>query len=210
MNARAWLIVLVAAAVACGCSSRVARYGAAERIEPPRVVARPVASPDDPQLAALVLRDTAGLEPDVANAWVDTLDELVETARRHVPEADALLGVRAYERTVYVELVDSANPNLELSVMFDAHRGNEPHVGNPRYSEDEPFDWRAVDFTVPAALIDAITTRYPALRVTDVILSRAHSGHFDLAWRFDVDDARGSLATIYADPDGTVIAVDPM
>ena len=31
---------------------------------------------------------------------------------------------------------------------------------------------------------------------------------FGLGWNVEVEDARGSLATVFADPDGSIVAVD--
>lgn len=201
---------MLLACAAAGCSSRTASYSAAEQIEPPAVVARPAGSPADRQLDALVVRDTAGLEPDGPSARVEQLDALVGQAWQLLPDADALLSVRASDRMVYVDMVDSARPNLELSVMFDPDNPSQPYLSEPRYTDDEPFHARGVDFSAPAALIEAITTRFPGVRVTNVRLNRASSYDFGLVWNLSVDDARGSLATVFADLDGTVIAVDPV
>lgn len=82
------------------------------------------------------------------------------------------------------------------------------YVGEPSFSEDPTFDLGTIDPAVPAALIAAIQVSMPNGRVTRLDLEGGLSYGFGLVWHLDVEDARGSLANVFADLDGAIVAVD--
>jgi hypothetical protein len=188
------------------CSdSRTVTYDDAEAIIAPTFAAKPASPGDSPQLAALTLRDTAGLVPDAANAAADVLPEAVAAVLAERPDLTEFFGISVYDDYIHVDAADPALPGRQISGLFNIEYG----LSFSESFNDYPvFTLDGVDLSVPAALIRGITERYPSLRVTDVVLNPLQSYELGLCWNLNVVDARGSLATVFADLDGTVIAVD--
>ena len=74
--------------------------------------------------------------------------------------------------------------------------------------DDTTFPITAVHIEAITALVDGLTDRYPTLLVDMPRLSTELSYDLGLSWRMDLVDARGDLAIIFADLDGTVTVVD--
>ncbi len=68
----------------------------------------------------------------------------------------------------------------------------------PELVQPEPF----------VALIDGLIERYPTLQIDTPRFDIGLSYGLGLAWRIELNDARGRLATVWAEPDGRVVAVE--
>ena len=83
------------------------------------------------------------------------------------------------------------------------------NVSDPSPSREETYTLDGVDVSAPGRLVRGIEARFPGVHVTSVDLRVGLSSpNFGLEWYLDLADARGDLATVFADPDGTVVAVD--
>jgi hypothetical protein len=197
---------VVAAVVVAGCAnSRAVSYDDAVAVTAPTIVPRPPSPGESPHLAALTMRDTAGLALDTANADAALLPDAVAAARAAVPEGDRLTGLAVRGENVYVSLARTNQPDREQLVLVSEGR---LFVNDPTFSEARTFAFEDVDLSVPAQLVAGITARFPAVRVPDIVLNWSQSYDLGLVWNVEVEDARGTLATVFADLDGTVIAVD--
>jgi hypothetical protein len=95
-----------------------------------------------------------------------------------------------------------------LSVSASYRRDDGLYVGEPSFSEEPGFPLSAVDPELPPRLLDALAQRFPATAVVSMDMDIGLSYDFGLCWYLRLEDARGSFANVFVDPDGTVIAVD--
>lgn len=200
-----WCGVGAAALAACGGSRTVALPDVAA-VTAPTVSPRPSDLADAAQLAALVPRDVAGLPPSSASADAALLPAAMAALRAQVPEAHDLERLSIYDSGVFFTYADPTTPGRATSAVFDPDLGL--RVFEPQLRSDDTFAMDAVDPNVPGALVAGIERRYPTVHVTSVDLRRGLSFGFDLAWFLGLEDAAGRLANVFADLDGTVIAVD--
>jgi hypothetical protein len=179
--------------------------------EPEQVPARtfitvPADLADSVQLAAMPIRDTAGLPPPEESASTDMLAVAIDALAQLDPAPTTLTRLSIYDGYISVTFPDPENANRSISASY---REGEPlYLSEPRFDESVPYDIVSVDPAVPDRLKRAIEQRFPQVRVTDLDLDRGLSHEFDLVWYVSVDDARGQLATVYADLDGAIVAVD--
>jgi hypothetical protein len=82
------------------------------------------------------------------------------------------------------------------------------HQGDTQPSSDGAYRLDGVDVAAPGRLVAGIEGRFPSRAVTSIDLRVGLSYGFGLVWYVEVDDARGQLAIVFADPDGTIVAVD--
>ena len=74
--------------------------------------------------------------------------------------------------------------------------------------EDTTFPISSVRPDVITALVTGLAERYPTLQIDYPRLSTELSYELGLSWRLELLDARGALATLFTDLDGTVTVVD--
>jgi hypothetical protein len=161
---------------------------------------------DSPQLDALVPRETAGLEPTSASANGGLLPGALEALNSLDPAPTALSRLSIYNDSVYLSYLDRGIAGRSVSLVY---RGPDDFsVSEPSFADSGTYPISAVDRDVPARLIDAIERRFPGTRVTSVDLDVGLSYDFGLVWYLDIEDARGMLATVFADLDGAIVAVD--
>lgn len=214
MLRRAWartIVVVTAAPLAISaCGGREVALPLAERVAAPTFATVPADLADSPQLAAMPLRDTAGLAPSGSSALATELAAAVSAVMSEAePRPERFIRVSVYDRNVYVSWLDPASPNRSYSAVYYPGDGDELYVSGPDFTQEESFSLEGVDLTVPARLVSAIEQRFAGdLVATDVDLRVGLSYGFGLVWNISVDDARGHLATVFADLDGAIVAID--
>jgi hypothetical protein len=190
----------------CGTSGRVVEVPAAGALAIPAFVTVPADLARSPQLRALVPRDTAGLEPTAERANGELLVDAL-AALATLPDAPTRVSrIGIYNNSVNITYEQNGVAGRAVTVSYQP--GSALYVGEPSFSDDPTYDLAAVDPAVPAAVIAAIEARVPNARVTRLDLSIGLSYGFGLVWYLDVEDARGSLANVFADLDGAIVAVD--
>lgn len=188
-----------------GCT-RTASYDDALEIPAPTFAPVPPSPADSPQLDALVLRDTAGLtvsgplpDPSLVTAALAAVEE-------QYPGTDRISDLYFDDQNVWMTMLDPDGLGRERSIYWSAGRLS---VGEPQFmDEDTTFPVDAIHVEAITALVDGLADRYPTLLVDLPRLSTELSYDLGLSWRMDLVDARGTLATIFTDLDGTVTVVD--
>lgn len=158
------------------------------------------------ELRALVPRETAGIAPSSAPAAVDSLPGALAALRASADKPTQLTRVYIYGDTVIFDYEKDGVRGRSVSAVYRA--GDNLIVSDPSFDVQVTFPLDSVDPSVLPGLVKGILARVPDAVVANVALDAAQSGGFGLVWNIQVDDARGSLATVYADLDGTVVAVD--
>jgi hypothetical protein len=196
-------VVLACTLGACGEEASLPDPAAYPAPEPP-ATRGDVA--DALQLEALPIRDTAGLAATEPSADTGLLTAGLAALAAAVP------GVTDYDRiSVYDEvlIVGFQAPGEEgRSISAGYFPDGRLNLSEPTPSSEPTFTLAGVDLDAPARLVRGIEARVPGVRVTSVDLRVGLSYDFGLVWYLDLADARGSLATVFADPDGTIVAVD--
>jgi hypothetical protein len=199
---------LLLALTLCGCSGggRLVAVPAPGAVRIPTFVTVPDDLARSPQLRALVPRDTAGLDPTDAPARGDLLPAALAAfaALDDAPQHISDLTIYSDFVNITYEQGGVAGRAVTASYRPDA----DVYVGDPSFSDDPTFDLATIDPSVPAALIDAIHTHVPNAQVSRLDLDAGLSSGFGVVWVAYVEDARGALATVYADLDGAIVAVD--
>jgi hypothetical protein len=200
--------VVAAAVLACGLS------GCGEEASLPDPAAYP--APDPPatrvdavealQLEALPIRDTAGLAVTEPGADTGLLTDGLAALRAAVPDVTDYDRISVYDDVLIVGFQPPGEAGRTVSAAYFPDR--RLNLGEPAPSTERTFTLDGVDVDAPGRLVRGIEARFPGVRVRSVDLRVGLSYDFGLAWYLDVEDARGGLATVFADPDGTVIAVD--
>jgi hypothetical protein len=197
---------VIVALVVGGCGGREVGIPAAEVVLAPSFATLPDDLAASSQLDAIPERNTAGLVPDVERAAVALLPDALAWAAALEPPPREFVRISVYDRNVLLEWRDPTTAGRQISAGYDAD--GSVYVSEPRFGEDEPFSVADLDVTVPARVAEAIERRVPAARVTSVDLRVALSYGFGLVWYVQLTDARGTLATVFADLDGAIVAVD--
>ena len=199
---------MVAVGVALvGCSTRTVSYDEAVAIDAPTFASTPSRPEQSPQLDALVLRDTAGLEnsePDANPALVgQALADLTEA----FPDVERISDLYFDDANVWMTIIDPQSPSRSRSVYWSD--GSGLSVGEPEFmEEDTTFALSAVNLDAITALVNGLAERYPTLQIDMPRLDTQLSYELGLSWRMELVDARGGLAIIFTDLDGTVTVVD--
>jgi hypothetical protein len=188
------------------CGGREVTTPDLDAVPPPTFASMPTDLADAPQLAAVPVRDTAGLPPDVESASPALLPAALAELATLDPPPRELVRVSIYGGDVFLEWRDPTAAGRQISASYDASGGF--YVSDPRFGEDEAFTVALVDPAVPARLVDAIERRIPSARVTSLDLRVALSYGFGLVWYVELRDARGTLSTVFAELDGAIVAVD--
>jgi hypothetical protein len=201
-----WLSIGVFTVALAGCT-RSASYDDAVAIEAPSFARAPAAPADSPQLEALELRDTAGLGAPGPNADPTILGPALAELEREFPGVDRISDLYFDEDSVWLTIVDPESPSRWRSVYWNADYGLS--VGEPQFmEEDTTFPIDAVHVEAITELVTGLAERYPELQIDMPRLSTELSYDLGLSWRMDLVDARGGLAILFTDLDGTVTVVD--
>jgi hypothetical protein len=187
------------------CGGREVTTPELDAVPAPTFVSIPDDLADAPQLAAVPVRDTAGLTPTDASATTDLLPAALAELAALEPPPQELVRVSIYDGGVFLEWRDPTAAGRQISASYD---GDGLYVSDPRFGEDEGFPVGLVDSDVPARLVEAIERRIPSAHVTGLDLRVALSYGFGLVWYVQLSDARGTLATLFAELDGAIVAVD--
>lgn len=191
-----------------GCGARTASLADTSTIPAPDFVEAPPAPADSPQLDAVVLRDTSGLEATDPDADARLIGRALDAMRAEYPSTTYVADVYVSADSAYLTIPD---PDVRSRTISLHYRGVDGTLrsGEPRFNEGTAF--YPISSVHPAAieaLVDGLIARYPTLQVDLPRLDVALSSDLGLSWRVSLNDARGSLATVWADLDGQVIAVD--
>jgi len=190
---------------ACGASREV-HVPALGALPAPTFATLPADLGDSPQLGALVLRDTAGLDPTEDSAMASGLHDALAALAALPDPPKTLTRLTIYADSIYFSYPQDGVAGREVSAIYEP--GNDLRESEPSFSEAKAYALGEVDADVPADLVAGIERRFPSLRVTELDLEVSLSYDFGLVWNIEVDDARGKLASIYADLDGAIVAVD--
>jgi hypothetical protein len=189
-----------------GCSGTTVHVPAPGAIAIPTFQTLPDDPSRSPQLDALEARDTAGLELDDESAAAGLLPTALAAL---VASADA--PTKLSRLSIYADSVDFTYEQSGIngrSVTAVYRPGEEMYFGTPTYDDSPTYAIDVIDPDVPAKLVTAIESRVPNGKVTNIDLDVSSSYGFGLVWNVEVADARGSLATVFADLDGAIVAVD--
>jgi hypothetical protein len=203
---RGRVAAVLGALALCGCGARAVDLPDLSAVTAPTVAPRPVDVAASAQLGAIQLRDTGGLPPAEPSAAGGLVAPAFDALRAQVPAARDFERISVYDDSVYFTFADPAGPGRSVSATYSASDGL--RVFDPQPSTDDTYPLDGVDAAVPGRLVAGIERRFPTLHATDLDLRRSLSYGFGLVWYVRVQDARGQLATVFADLDGTVVAVD--
>lgn len=198
---------MVAAVAVGGCSTGTASYDDARSITAPTFAARPSNPEQSPQLDALVLRDTDGLSPTGVSANPAVLGPALADVEAEFPGTDRISDLYFDEDSVWMTIVDPQSSRRQRSIYWSAD--GTLSVGEAQFmEEDTTFPVAAVRVDAITRLVNGLAERYPTLLIDMPRLDTELSYDLGLSWRMDLVDARGGLAIIFADLDGTVTVVD--
>ncbi len=199
--------IVVFSATVVGCSTGSASYDDARAIVAPTFAPPPSTPAASSQLDALVLRDTDGLAAPGPNANPPLVALALADVQAEFPGTDRISDLYFDDEGVWMTVIDPESPNRSRSVYWSEGYGLS--VGEAQFmEEDTTFPISAVDIEAITDLVTGLAARYPTLQIDLPRLSTQLSYDLGLSWRMDLVDARGDLATIFADLDGTVIVVD--
>jgi hypothetical protein len=197
----------VAALVLAGCSTGTASYDDAVAITAPTFAPTPSDPSDSPQLDALVLRETGDLGSPGPNANPALLGAALAALEDALPGTDRISDLYFDDENVWMTIIDPDSSSRERSIYWSQSNGLS--IGEAEFmEEDTTFPVSAVHPEAIAALVDGLAERYPTLQIDMPRLSAQLSYELGLSWRLDLIDARGTLATVFTDLDGTVTVLD--
>lgn len=197
---------IVAGVMLVACSGTTVRVPAPDAFPIPTFQTVPDDLSNSPQLRALQPRDTAGLQLDDDTAAAHLLPAALAALRASADAPTKLSRLAIYADSVDFTYEQNGINGRSVSAVYRA--GEEIYFGTPTYDDSPTYSIDVIDPDVPAALIVAIERQVPNGKVTNVDLNVSSSYGFGLVWNIDVADARGSLATVFADLDGAIVAVD--
>lgn len=203
-------------AIAPGCSSEQRALSLPEPalVLRPEFVERPEDLADSRQLDAVPIRDTAGLAPSKVAANGGLLPDALAALAAIDGAPAALTRIAIYSDSVILTFNErgiagrSVSAFYRLPFEFDTDQRPDLSIGEPTFSDAIEFSISAVDPTVPARLVQALAERFPLAVVDSLDLDVDLSYGFGLVWNIDLEDVRGQLATVFADLDGSIIAVE--
>lgn len=206
MRRASWTGALaLAVALVAGCGGgRTVSLSDADTIRPP-TFADTVPPAESPLLDAIRLRDTGGLEPTAPSADPRLVGAALDVLAAARPDVTEITDLYFDEQNVWFGIPEPGRPNIETSGYFDGAR---VRFSEPRYSTDIGFPLELVRPEAITALVDGLRQRFPMLTVQSPRLDVALSYDLALSWRVTLHDVRGELATVWADPNGTITAVD--
>lgn len=187
-----------------GCGTEVGLRDAAE-LPTPTFVAPPADPADSVMLAAVPVRDTGGLDPANPSSDAALIKGAVALAGAHEPPFTHFSRVSANATDAYLSVQDPTNESLSSTVLFSS---TDEYVSDPTFSDAPVITLDGVDLDVPVAVVAAVETTIPSVNVTWVDL-RIGDDEMGLVWQLTLEDARGIVAWVLADLDGSIVAVDP-
>lgn len=203
------IICLAAITSLAACSGgRTVRVPGAGEITPPTLHTVPTDLSRSPQLAALVPRDTAGLAPTSNRADATLLAAALSALHTSSDAPSRLSRLSIYDDSIYFSYEQGGVAGRSVSATYRPTDDTPLHVSDPAFSDDPTYSLSSIDASVPAAVAAAIEARVPNAVVSSIDLEPGRSYGFGLVWNFGVEDARGSLASVFADLDGAIVAVD--
>ncbi|MCU1366525.1 MAG: hypothetical protein JWN39_2164 [Ilumatobacteraceae bacterium] len=200
-----WVIVMTTIGLTA-CGGKEVFVPDAGAIPIPTLQTAPSDLSRSPQLQALVPRETAGIAPSSTPAAVEALPGALAALQASTDKPTELTRVYISGDTVIFDYEKDGVNGRSVSAVYRA--GDDLVVSEPSFDDEVTFPLASVDPSVLPELVKGIIARVPEAVVANVALDVAQSNGFGLVWNIEVDDARGSLATVYADLDGTVVAVD--
>jgi hypothetical protein len=209
MGGLRWVSIVVMAGALAGCSVGTASYDDALDIAAPTFSPTPPSPEQSPQLDALVVRDTDGLVVSEPPPNTEHLREALAAVEDEFPGIESVSDLYFDDENVWMTIRDPESPRRSRGIFW--RPGDGLYVGEAEFAEDTddaPFPISAIRVDAIGALIDGLVERYPTLHVDLPRLSTSLSYELGLSWRMDLVDSRGTLATIFADLDGTVTVVD--
>ena len=159
-----------------------------------------------PQLHALQPRDTAGIDVTEDGAAVDLLPAAIAALAASDDAPRQLSRVAIYSDSVDFTYEQNGIKGRSVSAIY--RPGDEMYFSTPSFDDSPTFAIESIDAQVPARLVDAIEQHVPNGRVTRIDLNLSSSYGFGLVWNIEVSDARGTLATVFAELDGAIVAVE--
>ena len=159
-----------------------------------------------PQLRALQPRDTAGIDVTEDGAAVDLLPAAIAALAASDDAPRQLSRVAIYSDSVDFTYEQNGIKGRSVSAIY--RQGQDMYFSTPSFDDSPTFAIDAIDAQVPRRLVDAIEQRVPNGRVTRIDLNLSSSYGFGLVWNIEVSDARGTLATVFAELDGAIVAVE--
>ena len=205
-----WGSIGLTALVLAGCATATASFDDTEEITAPRFAPAPLAPAESPQLEALVVRDTAGIGAPGPNADPTLVGEALAAVTTRFTGLVRVSDLYFDDEAVWMTIVDPDRRNRSRSVRWSWSSGLS--TGDEKYLEEaeENSTFPISDVRVDAitALVDGLALRYPSVQIDLPRLDVGLSYDLGLSWRMDLVDGRGTLATIFADLDGTITAVD--
>jgi len=205
-----WGSIGLATLVLVGCNATTASFDDTREIEAPRFAPVPPAPAESPQLDALVLRDTAGFGAPGPNADPTLVGEALAALRAQFPRLERVSDLYFDDENVWLTIVGPNTRNLSRSVLWS--RSSDLYIGEEDYveeaEENSTYPISDVDVDAITALVEGLAVRYPSVQIDLPRLDVGLSYDLGLSWRLDLVDVRGTLATIFADLDGTITAVD--
>ena len=198
--------IAVVAAALTGCTVRNASLDDADTIAAPSFAPLPASPIESPQLDAIVERETAGVALDEPDADPTQLAPALAALRAAYQDTTMIGDVYLTESSVYITIPDPAVPDRVISTYFNGERLS---AGDPAFNDSTgmfPIEFVRPDALV--ALVQGLIERYPAAQIDFPRLDVGLSYGLGLSWRIELNDARGALATVWADLDGRVIAVE--
>lgn len=202
-------IALSSVVAACASNGRTADLPQLDAVIAPVFQQRPADLAESPQLAALTVRDTAGLPSTAAAADGSLLPEALRSLASIENPPTALTGITINAGYVYFTFNEAGIAGRSVSANYRIFDGLPSlTLSEPTFREAVEFPVAAVDPHVPGELSAALAEQFPLMTLTYFALSADLSHGFGLVWNLQMEDARGTSATIFAERDGTIIAVD--
>jgi hypothetical protein len=195
-------VVLCCALAGCG---RSVSYDEAVALTAPTFATAPATPGQSPQLDALVLRDTAGVLPDLPRPDPSLLAPALAALQAAAPGTTEISDLYFDDESVWMSFPDPTVPGRQIGAYYS---GGELSIGEPQFRDEGSFPITDVRTEAITGLIDGILARFPTVAIDTPRLDLGLSYDLGLSWNLGIEDARGSLATVFADLDGTVTAVD--
>lgn len=195
----------VLATALAGCTVRNASLDDADTIAAPSFAPLPASPIESPHLDVIVERNTAGLVNAEPDADATQIAPALDAVRAAFPDTTLIGDLYVIGRDVHLTIADPETPGRTISMYYRDGLS----TGQPVFNDDTglyPIEDVHPDAIV--ALVQGLIDRYPTMQVDLPRLDVSLSYGLGLSWRIELNDARGLRATLWADLDGRVIAVD--
>jgi hypothetical protein len=198
--------LVVFAAALSGCTVDTASLDDARTVTAPSFAPLPASPIESPQLDAIVERDTAGVVNTEPDADPTLIGRALEALLAAFPGTTMVGDIYVTHGAAYITIPDPDVAGRTITTYFN---GQALSAGEPEFNSSTGlFPIERVRPDVIVALVQGLIERYPTMQVELPRLDVSLSYSLGLSWRIELNDARGALATIWADLDGRVTAVD--